>query len=106
MTIVSNKPIWHSLQELSAEMQAITMQALFLVDPLRASKLNVEAAGLHLDYSKNRIDSNVMDQLLELAKIQQVPEALSQLSTEMVNVSEKRPALHTLRADGTNLALN
>lgn len=106
MTIVSNKPIWHSLQELSAEMQAITMQALFLVDPLRASKLNVEAAGLHLDYSKNRIDSNVMDQLLELAKIQQVPEALSQLSTgEMVNVSEKRPALHTLlRADGKNVA--
>ena len=97
MSIVSNKPIWHSLQEHSQQMQSIAMQDLFLADSHRPKQFSLSACGITLDYSKNRVISCTLEHLLELADIQRVPEAVQNLfSGAEVNGSEQRPALHTL----------
>ena len=78
-------------------MQSIAMQDLFLADSHRPKQFSLEACGITLDYSKNRITSSTLDHLLQLAEIQQVPDAIERLfSGNIVNSSEQRPALHTL----------
>ncbi|MBV53898.1 MAG: glucose-6-phosphate isomerase [Coxiellaceae bacterium] len=97
MSIVSNKPIWHLLQEHSEQMQSIAMRDLFLADSDRSKKFSLQACGISLDYSKNRLTLATRDYLTQLAELQQVPQAIEELfSGGLVNASEQRPALHTL----------
>ena len=50
------------------------MRGLFGADPQRFERLSVEAAGLFLDYSKNRLDGRTLDMLAALARERGVEE--------------------------------
>jgi glucose-6-phosphate isomerase len=76
------------------------LRQLFADDPLRAERFAVEAAGIYLDYSKNRITEETLTLLVQLAEECGLGERIEAMFTgEHINVTEDRPALHTaLRA--------
>lgn len=91
---------WTALKKSAAALQAVRTGALFDADPARAERFSLEAAGLFLDYSRNKISTDVIDQLLALAKAADLEgrrEAL--FAGEAVNVTEQRAALHMALRD-------
>ena len=76
------------------------MRDLFAADPLRFKNMSVEAAGLFLDYSKNRLDRRTLELLVELARERGVEERREAMFRgEKINLTEQRAVLHTaLRA--------
>lgn len=73
---------------------------MFAADPERGTRWTLSAAGIDLDYSKNRIDEETLALLTALAHGCRLPERIAAMLTgEAVNTTEQRPALHTaLRA--------
>lgn len=72
------------------------LKALFEADPQRYERFHVEAAGLLLDYSKNHLDEDALNALLELAGAAGMEHAIAALMDgEPVNHTEGRMALHT-----------
>jgi glucose-6-phosphate isomerase len=76
------------------------LRQLFADDPRRGERFNAEAAGLYLDYSKNRITDETLRLLLELAGECGLRARIDAMfSGEKINVTEKRAVLHVaLRA--------
>ena len=87
---------WKDLQEHYSRISDHHMRDWFNEDPNRFDTFQLEAAGLTLDYSKNRITEDTMSLLLSLAREQDLPAKIGAMFTgETVNRSENRPALHT-----------
>ncbi len=99
-TPLTSLPAWQALEKHSAAIREAHMRDLFAKDPDRAAKFSVEAEGLFLDYSKNRITAETMSLLLDLARqsgLQQKIEAM--FSGAKINLTEDRSVLHVaLRA--------
>jgi glucose-6-phosphate isomerase len=76
------------------------LRKLFAADPKRGERLTVEAAGLHLDYSKNRINDQTVKLLLKLAAESGLRERIDAMFRgEKINLTENRAVLHVaLRA--------
>ncbi len=76
------------------------LRSLFTEDPKRGERLTAEAAGLFLDYSKNRITDETLKLLLQLAEESGLRERINAMFRgEKINVSENRAVLHVaLRA--------
>src|SRR5262249_42929461 len=97
----ATKPsVWKAL---AAHYKAISKQhlrQLFADDPKRGQRMAVEAVGLYLDYSKNRITDETFKLLLQLAKESGLREQMDAMfSGEKINITEKRAVLHVaLRA--------
>jgi len=93
-------PAWASLQKHQEKMKGLHLRQLFAEDPKRGDRLAVEAAGVYLDYSKNRITDETLRLLLQLAEeagLRQRIEAM--FRGDRINVSENRSVLHVaLRA--------
>jgi glucose-6-phosphate isomerase len=86
---------WRRLEWHYREVHDLHLRDLFDGDPGRGERLTAEAAGLYVDYSKNRLTDDTLHLLRRLA----VERALEQkvramFRGEQVNVSEGRPALH------------
>ena len=95
MTPLRERKAWQALERHSAEIKGRHLRELFADDPGRGERLTAEAAGIYLDYSKNRVTDETMRLLLELAVESGVPERRDAMFRgEHVNVSEDRPALH------------
>jgi glucose-6-phosphate isomerase len=73
---------------------------LFADDPQRGERLVLEAAGIYLDYSKNRITDATLGLLVQLAEESGLRERIDAMFRgEHINVSENRAVLHVaLRA--------
>ncbi len=72
------------------------LRQLFADDAQRFPKLTVDAAGLFLDYSKNRLDSRSIELLLDLARergVERLRDAM--FAGEKINITEQRAVLHT-----------
>ncbi len=82
------------------EIQTAHLRELFAEDPGRGERMTVEAAGLFLDYSKNRITDETIRLLLELAEESGLRQRIQAMFIgEKINVTEKRAVLHVaLRA--------
>jgi glucose-6-phosphate isomerase len=94
-TPLTQLPSWRALDAHRAKIEDLHLRALFADDPGRGERMSAEAAGLHLDYSKNRITEETLDLLVSLAGECELParrEAMFQ--GERINVSEDRPVLH------------
>jgi glucose-6-phosphate isomerase len=91
---------FQALQSHYAEAKDWHMRQLFSQEPARFSKFSTEAAGLLLDYSKNRINDQTMQLLVALAQERGVEDRRDAMfSGEKINTTENRAALHTaLRA--------
>jgi glucose-6-phosphate isomerase len=76
------------------------LRELFARDPARGERMTAEAAGVFLDYSKNRVDDETLRLLIELAEQSGLRERIDAMFRgEKINVTEKRAVLHVaLRA--------
>src|SRR5271170_2560518 len=100
MVALTELPAWKALGEHYKKIEPIHLKELFDKDPKRAEKFNVEAAGLFLDYSKNRITEETVKLLLQLAEESGLKARRDAMfSGEKINITEKRAVLHVaLRA--------
>ncbi|MDX6396365.1 MAG: glucose-6-phosphate isomerase [Streptosporangiaceae bacterium] len=89
------RPAWKALEQHYSEIGGQHLRDLFAGEPGRGERLTAEAAGLYLDYSKNRITDETLRLLIQLAQesgLQQRRDMM--LRGERINVSENRPVLH------------
>jgi len=88
-------PAWQALEAHAAEMGGAHLRELFAADPGRAERLTGEAAGLFLDYSKNRVTDETLRLLVALAEQAGVEERRDAMfAGERINVTEDRCVLH------------
>src|SRR5436309_2812861 len=94
-TPLTERKAWQALRRHHAEIAGRHLRELFAGDPGRGERLTAEAAGIYLDYSKNRVTDETMRLLTELAAESGLPERREQMFRgDHINVSEDRPALH------------
>ena len=92
----SSTASFSSLQDLFNSTKHQHLSDLFKNDPDRARKFSINWGDFLIDYSKNRINQEILDQLIELAKECQLPEAIKAMfAGEAINVTENRAVLHT-----------
>ncbi len=90
-------------------MRSRHLRELFAHDPARGERMTAEAAGVFLDYSKNRVDDETLRLLIELAEQSGLRERIDAMFRgEKINVTEKRAVLHVaLRAPkGTSIMVD
>ena len=97
---LTQRPAWKALAVHHKKVRKLHLRELFATDPIRGERMTCEAAGLFLDYSKNRVTDETLTLLLQLAKESSLRERLDAMFRgEKINVTEKRAALHVaLRA--------
>jgi len=104
MTEALTSPIesaaWKVLEAHAATNRTLSLRDLVGQDPTRGERLKVEAAGIYLDYSKNRITDETVGLLLQLAEESGLRLRIDAMFRgEKINVTEKRAVLHVaLRA--------
>src|SRR6266436_538218 len=93
-------PAWKALEAHNKAIRGLHLRQLFADDPKRGERLTAEAAGIYLDYSKNRITSETINLLLDLAEAVGLRAKIDAMFRgEKINVSEGRAVLHVaLRA--------
>jgi glucose-6-phosphate isomerase len=91
---------WKAIQEHFETMKSVSMKKMFQEDPSRASKFHIQWNDFLIDYSKNRINQETMDLLVNLANEVHLKEAIAgYFEGETINRTENRAVLHTaLRA--------
>ena len=91
---------WSALASHYKTVSKLHLHQLFAEDPRRGERLAVEAVGLYLDYSKNRVTDETLKLLVELAEESGLRGRIDAMfSGEKINVTEKRAVLHVaLRA--------
>jgi glucose-6-phosphate isomerase len=104
---------WSALGEHYAAIRSAHLRDLFAADPERGERLNAEAAGVFLDYSKNRITGETVRLLLNLAEAAGLRRHIDAMfAGEKINISENRAVLHvalraplgaTILVDGKNV---
>jgi glucose-6-phosphate isomerase len=99
-TTLPRRQTWKALQTHYKSMQSMHLRTLFTEDPQRGGRMTMEAVGVLLDYSKNRITDETIRLLVELAKESGLPEGIEAMFRgEKINVTENRAVLHVaLRA--------
>ena len=98
--VASTRPVWQALLQQHALIGGMHLRQLFAADPQRGTRLTLSAAGLYLDYSKNRVDNQTLELLIALAHDAGLQERRAAMfSGELINTTEQRAVLHTaLRA--------
>ena len=100
MTSISATREWQALLRHADAVRDVHLRNLFAADPDRGTRLTAEAAGLYLDYSKNRVTDETMRLLVALAEragLRERTEAM--FGGQRINTTEDRAVLHTaLRA--------
>jgi len=114
MTKSENSNAWRRLETLAAALRERRTIDLFKEEPDRAQKFSAEAAGLYLDFSKNRIDAKALAALFDLARERGLSGAIGRMAAgEKINATENRAVLHialrdfsgrAYRVDGVDVA--
>jgi glucose-6-phosphate isomerase len=91
---------WKALAAHYKAISKLHLRQLFADDPKRGQRMAIEAVGLYLDYSKNRVTDETLNLLLQLAEQSGLRERIDAMfSGEKINITEKRAVLHVaLRA--------
>jgi glucose-6-phosphate isomerase len=86
---------WSALASHYKTVSKLHLRQLFADDPKRGERLAVEAVGLYLDYSKNRVTDETLRLLLQLAEESGLRARIDAMfSGEKINITEKRAVLH------------
>ena len=95
-----SRPQWQALQKHFAQIGQQHLRELFAADAERGKTLTVEAVGLYLDYSKQRVNAETLRLLRELAEACDLPKRIDAMfSGDKINITEKRAVQHVaLRA--------
>ncbi|HXS64627.1 MAG TPA: glucose-6-phosphate isomerase [Streptosporangiaceae bacterium] len=112
-TPLRSRPAWAALAEHHEKIKDLHLRDLFAADADRGERLTMEAAGLFLDYSKNRVTDETLDLLFELASQSGLAERIEEMFRgDRINTTENRSVLHvalrmprdaTLVVDGTDV---
>jgi glucose-6-phosphate isomerase len=97
---LTERPAWKALAEHYKSVSKVHLRELFAKDPGRGERMTAEAAGIYLDYSKNRITEETLRLLVQLAQESGLRQRMeSMFRGERINVTENRSVLHVaLRA--------
>lgn len=111
---ITTTPAWADLAAHQKDVAATDLRQMFAADPERARKLSFDAAGLHVDLSKNLINDETVSKLIELANTAGLAERREEMfSGAHINNTEDRAVLHTalrmpvsdeLEVDGQDVA--
>jgi glucose-6-phosphate isomerase len=104
---------WKALKTHHKQIGAVHLRDLFAADPKRGEQLTVEAMGLFLDYSKNRITGETIKMLMDLARESGLQSRIDAMFRgDKINITEGRAVLHvalrapkgsTIVVDGQNV---
>ena len=95
MPSVTSLPEWQALDAHRRAAGQLDLRALFAADPQRASRLSLEAAGIHADYSKHLVTDETLDLLRALAKAVDLPGWIGRMFRgDAINNTEQRAVLH------------
>jgi len=110
---LAKRPAWKSLVAHHKKIKGLHLRKLFAADPKRGERMTAGAAGLFLDYSKNRITDETLKLLLKLADESGLRAKIGAMfNGEKINVTENRAVLHvalraprsaTILVDGKNV---
>jgi len=110
---LTQRKAWKALQAHHTRVKELHLRQLFGEDPQRGERMTAEAAGLFLDYSKNRISDETLKLLIQLAEESGLRDRIEAMFRgDKINITENRAVLHVaLRApkgasivvDGTNV---
>jgi glucose-6-phosphate isomerase len=107
MSKLTETPAWHALKFHHAAIEASHMRQMFHDDPARFKKFSVKLGNLLFDYSKNRIDTQTVRLLLELAEQARLPAWIEHLfNGDKINATEHRAALHTALRNRSKLPVH
>src|SRR4051794_26153644 len=100
MAPITETPEWRALDAHYAALRDVHLRDLFAEDPTRGERLTVDAGGIYLDYSKNRLTDETLRLLVALAQRAGLRDRIDAMFRgEKINVTEGRAVLHTaLRA--------
>ena len=96
----SRQAAWQALADHYETMQGLQLRDLFAGDPARGERMTAEAAGIYLDYSKNRVNDETLKLLIALAEQAGLRARIDAMFRgDKINVTENRAVLHVaLRA--------
>ncbi len=99
-TTLTQSPAWKALAEHFQQVRDLHLRALFAEDDKRGERFTLEADGIYLDYSKNRMTDTTVRLLLQLAEAAGLRNRIDAMFRgEKINVTEQRAVLHVaLRA--------
>jgi glucose-6-phosphate isomerase len=110
---LTQRPAWKALAAHHQQIQKLPLRKLFADDAKRGQRFTAEAAGLFLDYSKNRVTKKTLKLLLQLADESGLRAKIDAMfSGEKINATENRAVLHvalraskgaTILVDGKNV---
>jgi glucose-6-phosphate isomerase len=110
---LTQRPAWKTLGTHHKKIRNIHLREFFADDPKRGERLTAAAAGLFLDYSKNRITDQTLKLLLQLAVESGLRDKIDAMfGGEKINITENRAVLHvalrapkgaTIFVDGKNV---
>jgi glucose-6-phosphate isomerase len=106
---LTKRKAWKALQTHYKQVRELHLRNLFADDPTRGERMTVEAAGLFLDYSKNRITGETVRLLLQLAEESGLRSRIDGMfGGDKINITENRAVLHVaLRAPkGTSIVVD
>ena len=106
---LTERPAWKALEEHCQKARAVHLRDLFAKDGERGQRLTAEAAGIYLDYSKNRITGETLKLLFQLAEESGLRRRIDAMfQGEKINRTENRAVLHVaLRAPrGTSIVVD
>jgi len=111
--MLTKSTVWKALEDHQKKMRDVTLRDLFADDPERGPRMTAEAAGVFLDYSKNRITDDTLKLLCDLAEQSGLRARIDAMFRgEKINVTEGRAVLHvalrapkseTISVDGQNV---
>ncbi len=91
----TRRTAWKALEAHYKRVRSLHLRDLFADDPTRGSRMVAEAAGIYLDYSKNRITHTTLNLLIQLAEESGLQARIDAMFRgEPVNTTERRAALH------------
>ncbi|MEJ2093958.1 MAG: hypothetical protein P8X93_01915 [Gammaproteobacteria bacterium] len=92
---ISTLPTWKKLEIHQAEISRVLLNDLFANNPKRGTDFSIEVAPLFIDYSKQPVNHDTINLLLELAEARGLRARIEDLfNGQVINRSENRPALH------------
>ena len=97
---LTQRSTWQALGAHYQQVKNQTLAQLFAGDPRRGERFTLEATGLYLDYSKNRVTDETLRLLVALAEECQLRDRIAAMFRgDKINLTENRAVLHTaLRA--------
>src|ERR1700745_652446 len=97
---VTQRDAWNSLVAHYQNVRELHLRKLFADDPTRGKRMPIDAVGLYLDYSKNRVTDQTLKLLVQLADESRLRERIDAMFRgDKINITENRAVLHVaLRA--------